>query len=100
MVSTSLLSSLLLLLTLTAVNSRDVQRRRDRTRPDVAVKPAQEAKLEIPYDDYAGRRRDPFARGMGRKPPQAVCRFTTKTLLDIVTMTKIVHTACSIISSN
>lgn len=50
----------------------------------------EDAKLDIPFDDYGGRERDLMRRGMGRRPPRPVCLFTTKTLLDIVTVTQIV----------
>lgn len=54
-------------------------------------------RIEVPYDDYAGRHKDPMQRGVGRKPARPVCLFSTKTLLDIVTMTKIVQlSSCGI----
>ncbi len=48
---------------------------------------------EIPYDDYGGvyGRRDAHQRGLGRKPPRPVCLFSTRTRLEIVTMTMIVE---------
>lgn len=48
------------------------------------------AKLDVPFDDYGGRRQDPFGRGMGRKPPRARCHLSTVTRLQLVTVTVLV----------
>lgn len=65
---------------------------REASKPAVVQRPLKLAndRIEVPYDDYAGQYKDPRQRGAGRKPVRQVCLFTTKTLLDIVTMTKIV----------
>lgn len=62
---------------------------RTKRRVDGRIRAKDEVKLDIPFDDYGGVG-EGARRGMGRRPPRAVCLFTTKTLLDIVTITRIV----------
>lgn len=53
--------------------------------------PSHSPKLEVPFDDYGGRIRDPHGRGVGRRPPKPRCHLSTLTKLQLVTVTVVVH---------
>lgn len=55
------------------------------------VSPLHSDKHDVTYDDYGGRGRDPFQRGIGR-PPRPRCHLSTLTKLQLVTVTVVVHT--------